>query len=72
MQLDNNKTVVGTFQLIDSSMISEITDQAGLDFVILDQENGPSTAEMRQQLVASAEGNGEHSVIGVFERTPKI
>ncbi len=72
-RLDSGETVVGTFQLIGSPVISEIIGQAGLDFVVLDQEHGSLTAETCHGLVASASVGGAHSVIRVRENSgPEI
>lgn len=69
----DGETVVGTFQIIDSPMIGEITGQAGMDFVILDQEHGPLTAETSLGLCAAAERGGTAPIIRVRENSgPEI
>ena len=44
-RLSNNETLIGTFQICASPMVAETLGEAGMDFVIFDQEHGPLTAE---------------------------
>jgi len=72
-RLDSGETVLGTFQLTDSPVVAEITGLAGLDFVVLDQEHGPLTAETCQGLVAAAETGGASPIVRVRENAaPEI
>lgn len=64
-RLRDGETLVGTFQLIDSPVVSEVAALAGLDFVIVDQEHGPLTAEGSVALCAAAERRGAAPVIRV-------
>lgn len=59
------ETAVGTFQIIDSPVVAEITGLAGLDFTILDQEHGPLTAETCVGLCAAAEQGGAAPIVRV-------
>jgi 4-hydroxy-2-oxoheptanedioate aldolase len=68
-RLQNGETTIGTFQNIDSPMVSEITGLAGLDFVIIDQEHGPLTAETSVSLCAAAERGGAAPIVRVRENT---
>jgi len=44
-RIEDGETVVGTFQVLDSVQVADAVGVAGMDFVILDQEHGPLTAE---------------------------
>lgn len=67
--LRSGATAVGTFQTIDSAMVSEMIGLAGMDFVILDQEHGPLTAETILPLAAAAEQGGAAPIVRVRENT---
>jgi 4-hydroxy-2-oxoheptanedioate aldolase len=64
-RLANGETVVGTFQLVDSPAVAEMTGVAGMDFTILDQEHGPLTAETTLAMCAAAERGGAAPVVRV-------
>lgn len=69
-QLLEGETVVGTFQLLDSVMVSEMIGIAGMDFVIYDQEHGPLTAETTLGLCAAAQNRGVAPIVRVRENDP--
>lgn len=64
-RLYDGETAVGTFQLASSPMVAEILADAGMDFVILDQEHGPLTAETCAGLTMSVERGGASTVVRV-------
>lgn len=64
-RLLNGETVVGTFQLLDSAMVSEMVGVAGMDFVVYDQEHGPLTAETTLELAAAAQNRGVAPIVRV-------
>ncbi|WP_458187052.1 HpcH/HpaI aldolase family protein [Haladaptatus sp. NG-WS-4] len=68
-RLLDGETTVGTFQLIDSPMVSEMAGLAGMDFVIVDQEHGPLTAETSVGLCAAAERGGAAPIVRVRENS---
>lgn len=68
-RLEAGETTVGTFQIIDSPMVAEVAGLAGNDFVILDQEHGPLTAETSVGLCAAAERGGASPVVRVRENS---
>ncbi|WP_044957862.1 HpcH/HpaI aldolase family protein [Halarchaeum acidiphilum] len=68
-RLMDGETVVGTFQLLDSAMVAEMTGVAGMDFTILDQEHGPLTAETSVGLCAAAENGGAAPIVRVRNNT---
>lgn len=69
-RMEDGETVLGTFQTMDSAMVSEIAGLAGFDFVILDQEHGPLTAETSLELRAAAQRGGAEPVVRVRENSP--
>jgi len=64
-RLLNGETVVGTFQLLDSAMVSEMIGIAGMDFVVYDQEHGPLGAETTLELAAAAQNRGVAPIVRV-------
>jgi 4-hydroxy-2-oxoheptanedioate aldolase len=72
-RLHDGETTIGTFQIMDSPMIAEISGIAGMDFVIIDQEHGPLTAETSLALCAAAERGGASPIVRVRENSePEI
>lgn len=69
-RLFDDETVVGLFQTIPSTMITELIGLAGFDFTILDQEHGPITASECMALCAAAENAGMEPIIRVRDSTP--
>jgi 4-hydroxy-2-oxoheptanedioate aldolase len=68
-RLLDGEMVVGTFQLLDSAMVSEMVGVAGMDFVIYDQEHGPLTAETTLSLSAAAQNAGVAPIVRVRDNT---
>jgi len=68
-RLFDGETVIGTFQIIDSPMVSEMIGVAGMDFVIIDQEHGPLTAETSVGMCAAAERAGAAPIVRVASNT---
>lgn len=64
-RLADGEVVVGSFQTIDSPMVSEIMAAAGLDFVIVDQEHGPLSAREVLTHSMAAQRAGAASVVRV-------
>jgi 4-hydroxy-2-oxoheptanedioate aldolase len=72
-RLYDGETVHGTFQITDSPMVSDIVGRSGLDFVIIDQEHGPLTAETSVGLCAAAQAVGCSPIVRVRENAaPEI
>jgi len=68
-RLQGGETTVGTFQIIDSPMVSEAIGLSGMDFTIIDQEHGPLTAESAVAMCAAAEQGGAAPIVRVRENT---
>ena len=68
-RLQDGETTIGTFQIIDSPMVSEIVGLSGMDFTIIDQEHGPLTAESSVGMCAAAAQGGAAPIVRVRENT---
>ncbi|MCO8243399.1 MULTISPECIES: aldolase/citrate lyase family protein [unclassified Haladaptatus] len=68
-RLLSGECVVGTFQLLDSTMVSEMIGVAGMDFVVYDQEHGPLTAETTLELSTAAQNEDVAPIVRVRENT---
>jgi 4-hydroxy-2-oxoheptanedioate aldolase len=68
-RLQDGETTVGTFQILDSPMVSEVVGLSGMDFTIIDQEHGPLTAESAVAMCAAAERGGAAPIVRVRENT---
>lgn len=66
----DGETAIGTFQLTNSTVVSEAIGIAGMDFTILDQEHGPLTAETCQALAAAAQEQGCSPIVRVRRNDP--
>lgn len=64
-RLLGGEVTVGTFQLIDSAMVSEMIGEAGMDFVVYDQEHGPLGAETTLELSAAAQNKDIAPIVRV-------
>lgn len=64
-RLLNGDTVVGTLQILDSTMVSEMIGVAGMDFIVYDQEHGPLGAETTLELAAAAQNRGVAPIVRV-------
>jgi len=69
-RLYNGEAVIGTFQIIESVMVAEMTGIAGFDFTILDQEHGPLTAQTSLPLCMATECGGASPIIRVRSNSP--
>ena len=68
-RLRDGEVAVGTFQILDSAMVSEMVGVAGMDFVVYDQEHGPLTAETTLDLSAAAQNAGVAPLVRVRDNT---
>ena len=53
-KLGQDSVIIGTSCVIPSSIITEILGKAGMDYVILDMENGPVSYESAAWMIRSA------------------
>ena len=68
-RLQDGEITIGTFQVIDSPMVSEIVGLSGMDFTIIDQEHGPITAETSVGMCAAAAQGGAAPIVRVRENS---
>lgn len=68
-QLLDGATVIGTIQILDSAMVSEMVGVAGMDFVVYDQEHGPLSAETTLSLCTAAQNAGVAPIVRVRENS---
>ena len=66
-KLQEGKPVIGTFQGFSSMDLTEMCGYAGYDFVILDTEHGPMTAESCIPMICAAELTDIVPIIRVSE-----
>ena len=72
-RLYDGETTIGTFQIMDTPMAAEIPGLAGLDFVIIDQEHGPLTADESLGYCTAARAGGCAPLVRVRRNTePEI
>ena len=72
-RLFDGETLVGTFQISTSPMVAETLGGTGMDYVILDQEHGPLTAETSASLVMGLDNTDTPAVVRVRENAqPEI
>lgn len=57
-KLKSGKTVVGTWSVIPSPTVADILSSAGMDFIIIDAEHGPTSYETAQSMIMACENNG--------------
>ncbi|MCW4048831.1 MAG: aldolase/citrate lyase family protein [Candidatus Bathyarchaeota archaeon] len=71
-KLSDGKVIVGTFLFSSSPVVMEILDHAGLDFVIIDTEHGPTGTVDTQKfghLIRAAESAGVVPLVRIPERS---
>jgi 4-hydroxy-2-oxoheptanedioate aldolase len=64
-KLDNGETVIGTWSVIPSPIVTDIICAAGLDFIIIDAEHGPITFETAQEMAITCESRGVSPIMRV-------
>ncbi len=54
-KLESGETVIGTWSVIPSPILSDVICSSGIDFFIVDFEHGPTSFETAQQIVITCE-----------------
>lgn len=57
-KLESGKSVIGTWCVIPSPIVTDIICSSGLDFIIIDAEHGPIGYETAQEMVMVCESRG--------------
>ena len=70
-KLDNKETVIGTLMAVGNPAIMELLGYAGIDFVMLDTEQRPHTADELANIVRAAELANITTIVRVAEPTHK-
>jgi 4-hydroxy-2-oxoheptanedioate aldolase len=68
-KLQAGETVVGVFQPIPASAVTEVFGLVGFDFVILDAEHGPAAVETCEAMIRAADAVDLPTVIRIAENT---
>lgn len=69
-RLVSGDELVGTFQITASPMVAETIGETDLDFVVLDQEHGPLTAETTASLTMGVDNTDTSVVVRVRSNDP--
>jgi 4-hydroxy-2-oxoheptanedioate aldolase len=69
-RIEDGETVVGTFQVLDSVQVADAVGVSGMDFVVIDQEHGPLTAESSLAMAGAAEAGGASPLVRVRTNAP--
>jgi 4-hydroxy-2-oxoheptanedioate aldolase len=64
-RLGRKGRLLGTFQTLDTPMVTELLGHSGLDFVVLDQEHGPLSAETTLQCCMAADSTDVAAIVRV-------
>lgn len=54
-KLESGKSVIGTFSVIPSTIVTDIIASSGLDFIVIDGEHGPINFETAQNMIIACE-----------------
>lgn len=69
-RLASGDSLVGTFQISTSPMVAETLGETELDFVVLDQEHGPLTAETSASLTMGLDNTDTSTIVRVRSNDP--
>lgn len=64
-KLKRGETAIGTFMISGSPDLTEILALAGFDFIIVDNEHGPSGAETTMHMIRAAEARGITPIVRI-------
>jgi|TARA_B100002003_G_C14014515_1_gene489420 4-hydroxy-2-oxoheptanedioate aldolase len=64
-KLNNGDSVIGTWSIIPSPIVTDILCSAGLDFIIVDGEHGPTSFETAQEMVIVCESRNVSPIMRV-------
>ena len=64
-KLEAGKTVIGTWSVIPSPIVTDIICSAGVDFIIIDAEHGPITFETAQEMAIACDSRGVSPIMRV-------
>jgi len=66
-KLDNNKLTIGTWNIINSTMVIDVIASSGLDFIVIDAEHGAISYETAQTMISICESYNVTPIMRVGE-----
>jgi len=66
-KLDNNELTIGTWNIIDSTMVVDVIASSGIDFIIIDAEHGSISYETAQTMISICESYNVTPIMRVGE-----
>lgn len=64
-KLESGESVIGTWSIIPSPVVTDILCSSGLDFVIIDAEHGPISFETAQEMAMVCESRGVSPIMRI-------
>lgn len=66
-KLETNKQTIGTWNIIDSTMVVDVIASSGIDFIVIDAEHGSISYETAQAMISICEGYNVTPIMRVGE-----
>lgn len=66
-KLNKNKLTIGTWNIIDSTMVVEVIASSGIDFIVIDAEHGSISYETAQTMISICESYNVTPIMRVGE-----
>jgi 4-hydroxy-2-oxoheptanedioate aldolase len=66
-KLDNNELTIGTWNIINSSMVVDVIASSGIDFIVIDAEHGSISYETAQMMIGLCESYNVTPIMRVGE-----
>jgi 4-hydroxy-2-oxoheptanedioate aldolase len=66
-KLERNKQTIGTWNIIDSTMVVDVIASSGIDFIVIDAEHGSISYETAQAMISICEGYNVTPIMRVGE-----
>jgi len=66
-KLNNNESAIGTWNIINSTMVIDVIASSGIDFIVIDAEHGAISFETAQTMVSICESYGVSPIMRVGE-----
>ena len=66
-KLENNELTIGTWNIIDSTMVVDVIASSGIDFIVIDAEHGSISYETAQTMISICESYNVTPIMRVGE-----
>ena len=66
-KLENNQLTIGTWNIIDSTMVVDVIASSGIDFIVIDAEHGSISYETAQTMISVCESYNVTPIMRVGE-----